>query len=100
MEISGDANGGLSGEITAFGESGDAVGCAKGERFDRHGGLAATGRDEAAAVAQEKIFYVVGAVVGVNDGGFWIVAHAAGAEEMHGKLLFLDGRRPYFFRTC
>jgi len=56
--------------------------------------LAAAGGYQAAAVAEEEIFHVVGAVIGIDDGGFGVVAHAASAEEMHGELLLADGGRP------
>ncbi len=56
--------------------------------------MAAAGGDQAAAVAEEEIFYVMGTVVGVDDGGLGIVSHAAGAEEVHGELGFADGLRP------
>ncbi len=85
------------GDIAALGEGGDAVGGAEGEGFDSHGRLAAAGGYEAAAVAEEEIFYVVGAVIGIDDGGFGVVAHAAGAEEMHGELRFLDGLGPLLY---
>src|SRR5208282_702046 len=59
----------LGGEIAAFGEGADAVGGAEGERFDGHGGLAAAGGNEAAAVAEEEIFYVMRLMIGIDDGG-------------------------------
>ena len=82
-------------DLAALGEGGDAVGGAEGEGFDGHGGLAAAGSDQATAVTEEEIFYVVGAVVGIDDGGFGVVAHAAGAEEVHGELGFLNRLRPF-----
>src|SRR5713101_8300141 len=36
-------------------------------------------------------------MVGVDDRGFGVVAHAAGAEEVHGELRFLDGLRPLLY---
>ena len=83
------------GDFAALGQRGDTVGGAEGQGFDGHGGLAAAGGNQAAAVAEEEIFYVVGAVVGIDDGGFGVVAHAAGAEEVHGELRFLDRLRPF-----
>ena|SRR5438309_1303230 len=44
-------------------ERSDAVGSAECERFDGHCRLAAAGGDEAAAVAEENVFHVVGAMV-------------------------------------
>jgi len=84
---------GLS-DIAAFCERGDAIGGAEGEGLDGHGGLAAAGGYEAAAIAEEKILYVVRAVVGVDHRGLGIIAHAAGAEEMDGELLLANGGRP------
>src|SRR5258708_3665828 len=78
-------------EVAAPGESGDAVGGAIGQGLNGHGGLATAGSDEAAAVAEKKILDVVGTVIRVDDRGFWIVAHAAGAEKVNGELLFVDG---------
>src|SRR5258707_8417276 len=46
----------LRAELPAFGKGHDAVGGAEGQSHDGHGGLAAAGGDQAAAVAQEKIF--------------------------------------------
>jgi len=60
-------------------------------------GLATAGGDEAAAVAEEKILYVVGAMVGVDDRSFRIVAHAAGAKQVHRELLFLNWGGPLGF---
>src|SRR5258708_16862980 len=83
------------GDFAALRQRGNAVGGAEGEGFDGHGGLAAAGGDQAAAVAEEEIFYVVGLVVGIDYRGFVVVAHAAGAEEVHGELRFLDRLRPF-----
>src|SRR5258705_273590 len=68
-----------------------------GQRLDGHGGLAAAGGDEAAAVAEEKILYVVGAMVGVDDRSFRIGPHAAGAKQVHRELLFLNWGGPLGF---
>ncbi len=87
------------GDFAALRQRGDAVGGAEGQGFNGHGGLAAAGGNQAAAVAEEEIFYVVGAVVGIDDGGLGIVAHAAGAEEVHGEFGFLDGVRPFLLRA-
>src|SRR6185437_7716801 len=40
-------------EIAAFGECGNAVGGAESQRLDGHGGLAAAGRDQTAAVTEK-----------------------------------------------
>src|SRR5262249_41605934 len=81
-------------DFAAFGKIGDAVGGAERERFDGHRGLATAGRDKAAAIAEEKIFHIVGAMIGVDNGSLWISSHAAGAEQVHSELLLLDGIRP------
>src|SRR5882757_1036084 len=81
-------------------ERSDAVGGAECERFDGHCRLAAAGGDEAAAVAEENVFHVVGAMVRIDDGSLWIVAHAAGAKEMDGKLLLFDGVCPFLLCAC
>ena len=49
--------------VTTLCERSDAVGGAECERFDSHSRLAAAGGDEAAAVAEENVFHVVGAMV-------------------------------------
>src|ERR1700758_2325142 len=41
----------------------------------------------------------MGAMVGVDDGSFWIIAHATGTEQMHGELLLLDGIGPLLLCT-
>src|SRR5712692_8046429 len=87
------------GDFAALGQRGDAVGGAEGEGFDGHGGLAAAGGDQAAAVAEEEIFHVVGLVVGIDYGGFGVVAHAAGPEEVHGEFGFLYRVRPLLSRA-
>src|SRR6266478_9307539 len=85
------------GEFAALGEGHDAVAGPEGQRHNGHRGLAATGRDQATAVAQEQIFYVVGLVIGIDDGSFGIIAHAAGAEQVHAELLFVDVESPFLF---
>ena len=87
----------LGAEFAALGQGHDAVGGAEGQRHDGHSGLAASGSDQAAAITQEKIFYVVGLVIGINDGSFGIFTHAAGAEQVHAELLFVDGESPFLF---
>jgi len=76
-------------------ERSDAVGGAKRERFDGHCRLAAAGGDETAAVAEENVLHVMRAMVRIYDGSFWIIAHAAGTEEMDGELLLFDGVSPF-----
>src|SRR5258708_33667110 len=89
----------LCGNFAALGESGDAVCRAVGQGLDGHGRLAAAGGDPGSAVPEKKGFYVVGSMVGVDDRFFGIIAHAAGAEQVHGKLLFLDRITPLGFRA-
>src|SRR5262249_53817993 len=72
----------LGAEFAAFRERSDAVGGAKCERFDGHGGLAAAGRDETAAVAEEQVFHVVRAMIRIDDGSFRVASHTAGSEQM------------------
>src|SRR2546430_4144791 len=76
-------------------ERSDAIGSAERERFDSHSRLATAGGDEAAAVAEEDVFHVMRAMVRIDDGSLWIIAHAAGTEEMDGKLLLFDGVSPF-----
>src|SRR5258708_39404099 len=85
---------GSGGNFAALGQGGNAIGGAIGQRLDGHGGLAAAGGDEAAAVAEEKILYVVGAMVGVDDRSFRIGPHAAGTKQGHRELLFLNRGGP------
>jgi hypothetical protein len=54
------------GEVAALGRGSDAVGGAESKRFDGHGGLAAAGGNQAAAIAEDKIVDVVGAVIFVD----------------------------------
>src|SRR6267154_1599553 len=89
----------LCGNFAALGESGDAVRRAVGQGLDGHGRLAAAGGDQAAAVTEEKVFDVVGSMVGVDYRFLGIIAHAAGAEQVHGKLLLLDRITPLGFRA-
>ncbi len=67
------------------------------EGHDGHCGLAAARSDQAAAVTEEKIFDVVGAVIRIDDGSLWIVAHAAGAEKMDTELLLVNRIVPFLF---
>ena len=85
------------GEVAAFGEGRDAVGGAEGQRHDGHGGLAAARSDQAAAIAEEKILYIVSLVIGIDDRSLRIVAHAAGAEQVYAELLLVDGESPFLF---
>src|SRR5215470_17551545 len=55
-------------DFAALGQIGDAVGCAECERFDGFGWLTTTGSHEAAAVTDEKILDVVGAMIRIDDG--------------------------------
>src|SRR5258707_2278476 len=41
----------------------------------------------------------MGAVIGIDDRGIWIVAHATSTEQVHGKLLFVYGKRPLLLHT-
>jgi len=50
-------------DFAALREPRNAVGGAESERFNGHGGLAASGSHQAAAIAKEKVFDVMGAVV-------------------------------------
>jgi HNH endonuclease len=72
-------------DIPAVGKGGDAVGGAEGQGFDGQCGLAASRGDQAAAVAQEEILDVVGAVIRVDHGSLGVVAHAARAQQMHAE---------------
>ena len=83
----------------AFGQGGHAVGGAECQRHDGHGWLAAAGGDETAAVAKEKIRDVMGAMVGIDDGGLRVIAHAAGSEQVDGEILLGDGVSPFLLRT-
>src|SRR5260370_10429009 len=86
-------------EFAPFGQGADAVGGAEGKRHDSHRGLAAAGSDKAAAIAEDKMFYVVRLVIGIDDGSFGIFAHAAGAEQVHAELLLVDRESPFLFRV-
>src|SRR4029077_4178760 len=89
----------LQSDFAAPGEGGDAIGGAESQRFDSHSGLTAARGDQAAAVAEKKIFDIVGAVVGIDDRGLGIVAHAAGTKKVEGEVVFFDGIVPFLLRT-
>src|SRR5437879_11168972 len=63
-------------------ERGDVLAGPVGQGLYRRGGLASAARDEARAVADEKVPHVVRAVVAVHHRCARVVAHAAGAEEV------------------
>src|ERR1051325_727689 len=84
----------LCADFTAFGKRGNVVGRAESERHDGHGGLAASGGHQAAAVTQEKVLHIVCAMVCIDHRCLRIIAHAAGAEQVHAKLLLLRGETP------
>src|SRR5262245_14853195 len=88
-----------SSDLTLVCEIRDVPGRAEGERHDRHRRLPATGRHEAAAVADEQVRDVVTAVKAVHDGAARIVTHPARAEEMRCGVLRLDGVRPHLARA-
>jgi len=67
-------------DFAALRERRNAVGGAESERFNGHGGLAAAGSHQAAAIAKENIFDVMGSVVRIDHRRLRIVSHAAGAE--------------------
>ena len=87
-------------EVAALGERHDAIGGTKRQRHDGHGRLAAAGGDQAAAIAEEKIFYVVSLVIGIDDGSFGILAHTTGAEQVDTELLLVDWESPFLLGTC
>ena len=73
-------------DLAALRERGDALAGSKCQRLDGHGGLAAAGGYQAAAIAKEKILNVMRAVIAIDDGSLRIVPHAASAKEVHGEL--------------
>src|SRR5882724_9864532 len=76
----------------AFFDLGDGIVAGAGsKRHVGEGGIYARGGDHAGAVWEEKIFGVVGLVVGVEDGSLGIAAHASGAHFMDGE----SGRRDF-----
>ena len=79
-------------DFAAFRQSRDAVGRAERQGFDGHGGLAAPGSHQAAAVAKEEVLHIMCPVVRIDYRRLRIVSHAAGAEEVYGKLR-LPGRK-------
>jgi hypothetical protein len=89
----------LGAEIATLRKGGDAIGGAVCQGLNYQGGLPAAGSDETAAVAHEQVLYVMLAVVRIDDGSFRISAHAASAEQVHGKLLFVYGQRPLLLGT-
>src|SRR5882724_12103798 len=76
----------------AFFDLGDGIVAGAGsKRHVGEGGIYARGGDHAGAVWEEMIFGVVGLVVGVEDGGLGIAAHASGAHFVDGE----SGRRDF-----
>src|SRR5438874_1614054 len=90
----------LCADFTALGKRGNAVGRAESERHDGHGGLAASGGHQAAAVTQEKVLHIVCAMVCIDHRCLRIIAHAARAEQVHAKLLLLRGETPLLDGAC
>src|SRR5260370_35422828 len=74
----------------------DAVSGAEGQRFDGHGWLSTAGSHQAAAIAKEKIFDVMRAVVRIDNRRLRIFPHPAGAEKMNCEIVFLDRIVPLF----
>src|SRR5260370_14716809 len=83
-------------DFAALGERCDAVRGAEGQRLDGHGGLAAPGRHQAAAIAEEKILDVMRAVVRIDYRGLRIIPHAACPEKVEAHLLFPRREAPLF----
>src|SRR6266566_3625719 len=86
-------------EIAPLCKGCDAVSSPVGERLDGHGWLAAPRGNKTAPVTQEEIGDIVCTMVGIDNRRFRVVAHAAGSQEMHEKLRFLDGLVPSLART-
>src|ERR1700687_1201409 len=86
-------------DFAALREPRNAVSGAEGQRLNGHRGLAAAGSYQAAAIAKEKVFDVMGAVVRIDHRRLRIVSHAAGAEKMHGELLLPCRETPLFLST-
>src|SRR5215471_5923538 len=75
-------------EVPAFCQVTDAIRGTEGQRHDGHGRLAAAGSYQASAIAEEKVLHVVRLVVPIDYRRLGIVAHPAGAEQVHAELLF------------
>src|SRR5438034_868938 len=86
-------------DFAALGKRSNTVSGAEGERFDGHGGLAAAGSHQAAAVAKKEVLDVMGAVIRIDHRRLRIVSHTAAAEKMHGELLLPRRETPLFVRT-
>jgi hypothetical protein len=84
---------GRSSDLSTPAEFRDVLARPERERLNRHRRLTAAGRDEAAAVAEKQVRYVVAAMLAIDDRRRRIVAHAAGAEQVHRVGLLVD-RRP------
>jgi hypothetical protein len=78
----------------------NAVSGAVGERLNGQSGLIASRGDEAGAVADEKIENIMGAMVGVDHGGFRVIPHAARPEEVVSQVVVLNCGPPDFARAC
>ena len=83
----------LGADFAALRKRRNSVSGAEGQRFDSHGGLAAPGSHQAAAIAKEEVLHIMCPVVCIDHRRLGIVSHAAGAEEVYGKLR-LRGRKP------
>ena len=70
----------------AFLHPGDSVVAGAGrERHVGERGIYAGRGSHAGAIGKEKIFYVVGLIVGIEDGSFGVTAHARGTHFMNGQ---------------
>src|SRR5690242_6229220 len=85
--------GGLN--VSALGAVDQMVGGAVGKRLNGASRLIAAAGHQVAAVYNKKIGHIVGAMEFIHHGGFGIVAHAAGAEQMDRSFSRLD--RPWPF---
>src|SRR2546427_13048381 len=84
----------LGADFAALRKRRNSVSGTEGQRFDGHGGLAAPGSHQAAAIAKEEVLHIMCPVVCIDYRRLGIVSHAACAEEVHCKLRLCGRKTP------
>src|SRR5260370_10492031 len=83
-------------DFAALRQRRNSISGAEGQRLDGHGGLAAAGSHQAAAIAKKEVLYIMRPLVRINHRRPRIVPHSSGVKQMHAKLLFPSRITPFF----
>src|SRR5260370_7598246 len=83
-------------DFAALRQRRNSISGAEGQRLDGHGGLAAAGSHQAAAIAKKEVLYVMRPVVRINNRRLRLVPHSPGPIHMLPKLLFARPLTPFF----